>query len=666
MTIRPLAPLPEIYDAATLDGTTQTGYAGVPLVEIDGSLAGDPVSGLTIAGSGSTIRGLAVTGFGSSGIKLRGGSANRIVGCFLGIEPTGRSARGNLLGVLVEGGDGNTIGGTGPADRNVISGNNCCGVNIRGAHGTTLIGNFIGTDATGTRAVANSGSGVVVFGGSGTTIGGTEPGSGNLISGNGTDPFADAGILYVERFVNQGGQVSDRIEGNRIGTDVSGTLPVPNRGSGVRFGRAYDIAIGGRSAAAGNLIAYNAGAGVRITGGYGIPVLSNAMHDNGGGGILFDYGPVPPAVRITSVSSDGETVRVTGGIDFGAGAAGNHWLVQLFANSSCPPPELPSGERYLGEVELSPDSTGIAYFDEFFPGSIPAGGGVSVTLTWLELLTTSSYGACEPDSGGCARPFVTVAPRALDVRSGTPATITFGVLGSEPLHFQWFRQENGLDFEIPGVTGPTLVTPPLRVTTQYIVRITNPCETIVDNSTVTVCDAPPVIAREPSDSYVPAGTATSLSVALAIPANYSYQWYSGDPGDTSNPIAAATTDNLTVVATSEPQAFWVRASNGCGSVASRGVRVVAGPVIESASVVASPTGALRLVIKGSGFSTYARVRIGDSGFEKPAKVRNERTCTQKGSLGDGRSIAEVFPVGQAVTVTLENPGGYSTTISVTR
>ena len=100
MTIRPVSLLPEIYDAATLDGTTQTGYAGLPLVEIDGSLAGDSVSGLTIAGSGSTIRGLAVNGFGSSGVKLRGGSGNRIVSCFLGIDPTGRTARGNLLGVL--------------------------------------------------------------------------------------------------------------------------------------------------------------------------------------------------------------------------------------------------------------------------------------------------------------------------------------------------------------------------------------------------------------------------------------------------------------------------------------------------------------------------------------------------------------------------------------
>ena len=235
VTIRPLAPLPEIYDAATVDGTTQTGYAGLPLVEIDGSLAGDPVSGLTIAGSGSIVRGLAVTGFGSGGIKIRGGAGNRIVSCFLGIEPTGWTARGNLFGVIVDGGDGNTIGGTGPGDRNVISGNNCCGVNIRGAQGTTVIGNFIGTDAAGTREVANPGSGVIVFGGSGTTIGGTEPGSGNLISGNGTDPFADAGILYIERFVNQGGQVSDRIEGHLIGTDVSGTLPGPHRCSEVRF-----------------------------------------------------------------------------------------------------------------------------------------------------------------------------------------------------------------------------------------------------------------------------------------------------------------------------------------------------------------------------------------------------------------------------------------------
>ena len=67
-------------------------------------------------------------------------------------------------------------------------------------------GNYIGTDLTGTHAVANTGGGIVS--GGGDTIGGTIAGARNLISGNSGDGLD----LY-------GG---DLVEGNYVGTDVNG------------------------------------------------------------------------------------------------------------------------------------------------------------------------------------------------------------------------------------------------------------------------------------------------------------------------------------------------------------------------------------------------------------------------------------------------------------
>src|SRR5262249_15183210 len=134
----------------------------------------------------------------------------------------------------------NVIGGTTPDARNIISGNglspaipssqtSASGIWARGT-GDLIEGNYIRTDATGTIALGN-GPSVTNYGGgaiyvtndaSNTTIGGTAPGAGNLISGNGVGINGlnfKSGPLPV-------------IQGNLIGTDVTGTKPLGN-GTGI-------------------------------------------------------------------------------------------------------------------------------------------------------------------------------------------------------------------------------------------------------------------------------------------------------------------------------------------------------------------------------------------------------------------------------------------------
>ena len=199
-TIAPTTQLPIITDRVTIDGTSQPGYSGAPLIELDGTSAGANSNGLWLGADGSLIRGLVINRFGTSGMEGSDGgggiliqSANNIIeGNYIGTDATGTVARPNRSdGVLIDHG-GNRIGGTLPSSRNVISGNGRIGVWIdgRGRPGdipssNRLEGNYIGTDVTGTLDLGNVLDGVNIISGANNTVGGTDPAAANIISGNG-------------------------------------------------------------------------------------------------------------------------------------------------------------------------------------------------------------------------------------------------------------------------------------------------------------------------------------------------------------------------------------------------------------------------------------------------------------------------------------------------
>ena len=76
-----------------LDGTTQTGFTGNPIIELDGSTAG-AVNGLTITAGSSTIRGLVINRFGTSGIYIMTNGSNLVAGNYLGTDVTGTTVVG--------------------------------------------------------------------------------------------------------------------------------------------------------------------------------------------------------------------------------------------------------------------------------------------------------------------------------------------------------------------------------------------------------------------------------------------------------------------------------------------------------------------------------------------------------------------------------------------
>jgi CSLREA domain-containing protein len=190
-------------------------------------------------------------------------AGNLIVGNFVGTDVTGTQSIGNDSdGIVIQGADNNTIGGTTAADRNIISGNFDDGIDIEyggndyGGSGRAnlIIGNRIGTDVTGTLPLGNLGDGVNIDDTADNTIGGTAAGAGNLISAN-----------FDGVFIEYGGATGNLVQGNLIGTDVTGTQDLGNEDDGVDLDNgANNNTIGGTTPGARNVISNNGENGVTI------------------------------------------------------------------------------------------------------------------------------------------------------------------------------------------------------------------------------------------------------------------------------------------------------------------------------------------------------------------------------------------------------------------
>jgi hypothetical protein len=351
--------LPALSDnGATIDGSTQRQNSGTdsnsrgPEIEITGLGTFGTAIGLQCSGNAITLRELVITAFSLYGILVDGAN-NSVEGSYVGTDATGTADLGNGEDGVRINGSNNTIGGASAARRNVISGNNDEGVDINpGAAGNVVIGNYIGTNAAASVAIANGlggASGGVVIGGSSNRVGGSAPGEGNVIAGN-----APIGLRF---HMAAAGNIA---LGNFIGTNASGATTIGNTGGGVVIeGDSTNNTVGGTAAGETNTIAYNGGDGVFITG-LGSDrnrISGNAIFANGGLGIDLD----PDGVGVGTgggVNNDKAAPVITGltasGSDFIITAttvsAGN--TIEFFRANNSPVPLVNpdpsgSGEGYL-------------------------------------------------------------------------------------------------------------------------------------------------------------------------------------------------------------------------------------------------------------------------------------------------------------------------------
>jgi hypothetical protein len=287
------SPLPAITSSVIVNGYSQPGASpntngpglgdnAVLNVEIDGTSVGSGASGLVVAAGSSTIEGLIIANFGSqvggtggNGIVLQTAGGNLIAGNFIGTNSTG-TAGTNIAAddVLIESGSsGNTVGGLTPGARDVLVNNNAggstlgAGVDIEGASANLVVGNFVGTSASGTMSLAGGTSSLgilIAAGATNNTVGGTTAAARNLISGN-----KGSGV-QIGAATDQSATSGNVVAGNWVGTDVTGLLALGNGFGASPGGDGVDLVgtnstsntVGGSTAAAGNIISGNAYDGI--------------------------------------------------------------------------------------------------------------------------------------------------------------------------------------------------------------------------------------------------------------------------------------------------------------------------------------------------------------------------------------------------------------------
>lgn len=258
--------LPAMAETIRIDGTTQPGYSANPIIEVTG--AAPLTGGFYFTGNTNEVRGLILNNFITALTFDNGSSGNTVAGNWIGLDSSGEAVKGNDQGIYSYFGTGTTIGGTTAGTRNVIAGNTNGGVLLYSCWSANILGNRIGTGASGTNSLGNGWQpngtynqygGIYLESGGFHLIGGTNVGAGNLISGN------TRGVMLFNH------SVSNVIQGNWMGLNAAGAaLPGRKQIAAIALYTGDGNLIGGTASGAGNVLSGSDGSPVAPFDGYGI------------------------------------------------------------------------------------------------------------------------------------------------------------------------------------------------------------------------------------------------------------------------------------------------------------------------------------------------------------------------------------------------------------
>ena len=387
---------------------------------------------LTINAAGTTIRGL-VLNSGTLADKITVNASNvTIAGNFIGTNPAGTAASpGSSGGFAIRQllGNNNVIGGAAAADRNLLSGDLQGEIIVENGDNTQIVGNYIGTDVTGTLPlnVGSSQIGIRILGGvpfltTNTTI------SGNLVSGN------NGGGIFI---TSPGGGF---VQGNLIGTQRDGVSPLGNGNfGGIDLG-STDFVVGGTALGQANVIAFNTGWGVTVALNVsGNSISGNSIYSNSQLGIsLLGISPFPLANDacdvdtvpgnhgqnypvITSAVIAAGNVTISGTLNSTASA---DFRLEFFSNVTCDPSGNGEGQTFLGSADVTTPvgSCDVSFGPLVFP--VPPGQTIFTATATEEPSNTSEFSACF--AAGGAPPTPTPTPTVTPTTTSTPTTTPGG------------------------------------------------------------------------------------------------------------------------------------------------------------------------------------------------------------------------------------------------
>jgi parallel beta-helix repeat protein len=357
--------LPPILAPVEIDGNSQVTFDGGQ-VRIISSLLGQ-FAVLHLFGapsqpmsSGSNILGIAIQTETGDGIAVH--SSNNVIA---GNNITSTNGNGIILsGTYSQNTANNNV------SFNEIYDNGQFGIDIYSSSGNVIVGNTLTTNQSGgIRLISPSPS---------------NSSYGNTVRDN------SIGLSPIGIILTGDGTSNNLIIDNKIGLTRTLT-PLANFDAGILISTgASNNQIGDTLNNEGNKIAYtNAGGGVVVDRSGPIAasnnsILSNAIYNNAGLGILTSPSSTVAAPQIQTATTDGSTIRILGTFD---GVPNTHYRIEYFKNSPNNSANFAQGETLIGALFVITNGAGYASVNTVFSGAIQAG----FTLTSTATLTNSSH-----------------------------------------------------------------------------------------------------------------------------------------------------------------------------------------------------------------------------------------------------------------------------------
>jgi hypothetical protein len=239
--------------------------------------------------------------------------------------------------------------------------------------------------------------------------------------------------------------------------------------------------------------------------------------------------------------------------------------ISVYPNITTQPAGGPITKGTTRTLTVAASGTQLRYEWFLVPGTTPIVGATAATYTTPAVNADATYyarvwsGNAYRDSSQAA--LTVCLPRSINQSnpgvSGAAVTL-FAVSPGAGESFEWYKGESGVT-SAPVGTGPSLTIYPTATDRYWLRTKRTGCD--ADSAAVTVSVCRPAITAQPQSALITTGSNRTLTVSATGTPTMTYQWYTGDSGVTTSPIAGATSPSYTTPALTTTTTYWVRVTS---------------------------------------------------------------------------------------------------------